>query len=74
MEGARIATALGATASLIIMMVHFLKESNTLRFSFKKTISVIFYRLLKVDLNGYYCYCYGCINYFNESTNYEVFK
>lgn len=49
MEGARIATALGATASLINMMVHFLKKSNTLRFSFKKTISIIFYRLLKVD-------------------------
>ncbi len=35
-EGAGIATALGATASLLVMMIHFFKKSNTLRFSFKK--------------------------------------
>lgn len=36
-EGAGIATALGATASLLVMMIHFFKKSNTLRFSFKKS-------------------------------------
>lgn len=35
-EGAGIATALGATASLLVMLIHFFKKSNTLRFSFKK--------------------------------------
>lgn len=36
-EGSGIATALGATASLLVMMIHFFKKSNTLRFSFKKS-------------------------------------
>lgn len=36
-EGAGIATALGATASLLVMMIHFFKKSNTLRFSLKKS-------------------------------------
>lgn len=36
-EGAGIATALGATASLLVMMIHFFKKSSTLRFSFKKS-------------------------------------
>lgn len=36
-EGAGIATALGATASLLVMMIHFFKKSNTLCFSFKKS-------------------------------------
>lgn len=36
-EGAGIATALGAIASLLVMMIHFFKKSNTLCFSFKKS-------------------------------------
>ena len=48
MEGARIATALGATASLINMMVHFLKKSNTLRFSLKKNYFRNFLPIAKI--------------------------
>ena len=40
-EGAGIATALGATASLLVMMIHFFKKSNTLCFSFKKVLKKI---------------------------------
>lgn len=42
-EGAGIATALGATASLLVMMIHFFKKSNTLRFSFKKKLFLSFF-------------------------------
>lgn len=49
-EGAGIATALGATVSLLIMSIHFFKKTNTLRFSFKKSY---FSHFLTISKSGF---------------------
>lgn len=49
-EGAGLATAMGASISLIVMFMHFFSKKNTLKFNFKKNI---FSRFAPICKNGF---------------------